>query len=114
LWRILGKIIPRNDPDFFLQAEPIKYWWLEIDADLVAQRETVLPTVMNRSAVTVSGKLGPFVGYCKNIPNRQRISKRSFAPLRMTQLFVKFRLSACPPVRLSACPPTAPSSFATP
>jgi hypothetical protein len=38
--RLLGYVLPKNDPDFHLQEQSVAYWWLELDSDsLVAQRE---------------------------------------------------------------------------
>ena len=35
-WRKLvaqafGAVLPKNDPDFYLQNEAVAYWWLELD-----------------------------------------------------------------------------------
>jgi hypothetical protein len=29
--RVLGSVLPRNDPDFFLGEKPVAYWWLELE-----------------------------------------------------------------------------------
>jgi hypothetical protein len=36
---LLGSVLPKNDPDFFLQDEPVAYWWLELDESGMAKRE---------------------------------------------------------------------------
>jgi hypothetical protein len=38
--RLLGFVVPKNDPDFMLLESDVAYWWLELDAvTLVAKRE---------------------------------------------------------------------------
>lgn len=37
--RLLGSVLPKNDPDFFDQQETATHWWLELDEANVAQRE---------------------------------------------------------------------------
>lgn len=40
LWGLfLGSILPKNDPDFFIQRESVAYWWLELDEAGVVKRE---------------------------------------------------------------------------
>jgi hypothetical protein len=30
LARLAGLVLPKQDPDFFLQDDPVQYWWLEL------------------------------------------------------------------------------------
>jgi hypothetical protein len=38
LAQALGTVLPKNDPDFFLENEAVSYWWLELEG-LETRRE---------------------------------------------------------------------------